>query len=81
MFEIELLTILFVIIAVAMKTHSLTILICLELIILLIIVLTIIYGRDLFYCLIMICIGACEGAVGLRSLICITRRKRKADIR
>ena len=81
MFKIELMTLALLMVSIALKKHSLTILLRLELMILMVIILTLIFGQDLFYVLIIICIGACEGAVGLRTLIRIARLKRDVEIR
>lgn len=69
------------ILSIALKKHSLTILLRLELIILIVIILTLIFGQDLFYVLIIICVGACEGAVGLSAIISIARLKSELNIR
>lgn len=45
-----------------------------------IIILTLILGIEVFNALIMICVGACEGAVGLGSLIRVSRLKNKHRI-
>ena len=81
MLKVELLTLRLLLVTIIMKNHTLRILLTLELIILIIIIFTLIYGLDMFYVLIMICIGACEGAVGLRAIIRLSRLKRDLRIR
>jgi NADH:ubiquinone oxidoreductase subunit K len=76
MFKLEVLTLILIIGSFGLKKkHSLTVLLSLEFLSLLIIVMTFMAGLDLFFGLIIICIGACEGAVGLRALIRMTRMK------
>jgi len=73
--KLEVITIIIVIISFGFKKHPLRILICLELLCLLNLLITIKLGIDTFLGLVIICIGACEGAVGLGTLIRITRVK------
>lgn len=47
----------------------------LELLVLLLILLTMLIGHEIFFSMILICVGACEGAVGLSALISINRMK------
>jgi len=58
------------------KKNILTTLLTLEIFMILIIVSIIIKGFDIFISLMAICIGVCEGAVGLSALIRMTRIKR-----
>ena len=78
MFKITTLTLILVLLAFRQKKHTLSVLLTLEILILLIIISTLYQGIDIFYSLLMICVGACEGAVGLRTIIRVTRRKRAA---
>ena len=57
------------------KKYGLSILITLELIILTLIA-VVVKGREIFFTLLMICVGAREGAVGLAAIIRIKRCKR-----
>jgi len=59
-----------------LKKGSLTLLLTLEILLLVIIMITVRIGLDLFFRLLMVCIGACEGALGLGALICISRVNR-----
>lgn len=77
MFKLEVITLVLILGSFGLKKkHSLTVLLSLEFLRLLIIIITLMLGLDIFYGLIIVCIGACEGAVGLRALIRITRIKR-----
>ena len=51
----------------------LTFLLLIEVLSLSIIFLSIVMGLDIFFSLIMICVGACEGAVGLGTMIGMSR--------
>ena len=76
MFKLELATILMVIISLGLKKKRvLTTLITLELFRLLIIFSMVLNGDEIHNGLMIICIGACEGAVGLGTMIRITRLK------
>lgn len=76
MFKLEIITMALILASFGLKKkHSLTVLLSLEFLRLLIIIMTLIIGLDMFFGLIIVCIGACEGAVGLRALIRITRIK------
>jgi len=57
------------------KKHGLTLLLTLEIICLLLILLFLRSGIEVFYGMMLICVGACEGVIGLRALIAITRVK------
>jgi len=57
------------------KKHFLIMLLSLEFLGIFIIILTLIIGLEVFLGFIMVCIGACEGAVGLGSLIRSARVK------
>lgn len=59
--------------SVVLKKHALTVLLTLELIRLMIIVLMMANGVEVFFTMIMVCVRACEGAVGLSALIRSTR--------
>ena len=69
MFKLMILTLIMILSSFGFKKHPLTLLLSLEIMSLLIIIVSLILGIDLFHGLLMICIGACEGAVGLRTLI------------
>lgn len=73
MFKFETLTLLLFFIAFAWKKHLLTFLLLIEVLSLSIIFLSIVMGLDIFFSLIMICVGACEGAVGLGTMIGMSR--------
>ena len=74
MFKLEVLTLLLLLISLAIKKkNTLTVLLTLEIIRIIIILITLLFGVDIFFALLIICIGACEGAVGLRTLIAMTR--------
>jgi len=77
MFKIETLTLLLIIIALGLKKHGLTTLLLLEILCLYIVITALKNGIEMFYRLILICVGACEGAVGLGALIRMRRIKRK----
>ena len=62
-----------VFVAIGLKQNSLTLLLCLELLRLLLVIRLIVYGVELFYSLLLVCIGACEGAVGLGALVRLSR--------
>ena len=57
------------------KKHVLTVLLSLELLCIVIIIYTLNLGLEIFFGLVMICIGACEGAVGLGCIIGLIRIK------
>ena len=63
------------------KTHSLSLLLNIELIVILLIVVTLTIGYEIFFGLLIVCVGACEGAVGLGALIGLTRNKGGVDLR
>ena len=63
------------------KKQTLRLLITLEIFIILIIMGMALLGIEIFFILLLICIGACEGAVGLGALIGITRTKTDFDLR
>ena len=73
MSKVEIMTFLIILLSLGMKKNLLTTLLRLEILCLLIIVIMLKNGIDMFFRLILICIGACEGAVGLRSLIRMRR--------
>ena len=73
MIKLEVIALLLLIGSIGLKKHALTALLTLEILRLFIIIITLIIGIDIFFGLIMICIGACEGAVGLATLIGNTR--------
>ena len=76
MFKLEILTLFMIILCFVLnKKNRLTILFTLEIFSLLIIITLILKGREIYHGLILICIGACEGAVGLRALISMVRMK------
>ena len=80
MFKLTLIAMLLILISFGLKKHTLTLLLNLELLCLLAIVLTLILGLEAFNALLMICVGACEGAVGLGSLVSLTRIKNNHEI-
>lgn len=55
------------------KKHYLSYLILLEILCLTTILFTLLLGLDIFFSLLMLCVGACEASVGLRTLIMSTR--------
>lgn len=57
------------------KKHYLTFLLILEMLRIIILLTYLQLGREIFYVLLLICISACEGAVGLSALIGSTRDK------
>ena len=75
MLKIEVCTLLFLLMRLGMKKHTLSVLLTLELTRILIIYITLSLGLDIFYGLIIVCIGACEGAVGLSMIIGSNRTK------
>ena len=70
-----LITICLILMSFTMKKHVLSVLLTLELLLLFLIYLSIIMGVELFFGLLIICVGACEGAVGLGSIISVTRTR------
>lgn len=80
MVKLQIVTVTIAILALSIKKHVLTLLLRLELLILLLILLTLQMGSELFLRVILICVGACEGAVGLGSMIRITRGTRTTRI-
>ena len=62
------------------KKHALTLLLQLELLNLLIILVILYIGVEIFFCMLMVCVRACEGAVGLGALIRIIRAKKNQII-
>ena len=75
MFKLVIIAMLLIILSFGLKKHSLTILLNLELLCLMIIIISLIIGLEIFNALLMICVGACEGAVSLGSLIRVSRIK------
>ena len=76
MFKLEVVTMLGLLLSFGLKKqHVLTLLLTLELFRIIIIILTFTNGINTFFRLLLICIGACEGAVGLGTIIRITRIK------
>ena len=75
MTKIVVLTMIILLISLALHKQTLTILINLELLVLLLIILSLLMGIEIFFSMILICVGACEGAVGLRALIRLNRMK------
>lgn len=55
------------------KKHPLSVLLLLEVLVLVILLHSMIIGVEIFYCLMLICVGACEGAIGLGALIGLRR--------
>ena len=55
--------------SIGLKKHALTVLLTLEIISLIIIIIIIYYGVEVFFTIVMVCVRACEGAVGLSALI------------
>ena len=55
------------------KKHTLTVLLTLELLCLHAIIITLLLGFEIFFGLLIVCVGACEGAVGLGALVRIIR--------
>ena len=72
-FKLESITLILVIISMGLKKNALTILLTLEILVIIIIIYSFYFGLDFFFGLILICVGACEGAVGLSALICMSR--------
>lgn len=64
-----------VFLSLGIKKHPLSLLLTLEIINLIIIMLLIKEGIEIYYVLLFICVGACEGALGLRVIIRIIRSK------
>lgn len=62
------------------KKHSISYLLTLEILVLLILRGTIQLGLDVFFLLLMLAVGACEGAVGLRAMIRIARSNKLSDL-
>ena len=58
------------------KRNTLTLLITLEIFCVLVIVVLVLLGLEGFFAFLVICVGACEAAVGLGTLIRIIRTKR-----
>ena len=77
MFKIETLTLLMIIIALGLKKHRLTTLLLLEILCLFIVITSLKNGIEIFFRLILICVGACEGAVGLGALIRMSRMEKR----
>lgn len=59
---------------IVMKTYGLTCLLTLEIVVILIFI-GLLRGAEPFFCLFLLCVGACEGAVGLSCLVRIVRAK------
>jgi len=55
------------------KKHVLTMLLTLELFSVLIVIIALLGGKEVFFSILMICIGACEGAVGLGAMARLSR--------
>jgi len=81
MFKVEIITFILLIICFGLKKkHPLIVLLTLELYLLIVMKAVVRLGNEIFFALLLICIGACEGAVGLGSLIRRTRVKRSTSI-
>jgi len=65
-------TLLLLLLSLIFKKQCLTLLLSLELLVLFL--LFVVLQHEMFYALLLICVGACEGAVGLSALIHITRK-------
>ena len=70
-------TIILAILATTLKKHALTLLLVIETIVLLLLYYAFWLSVDLFFVLMIISVGACEGAVGLRTLISMSRASNK----
>jgi len=76
MFKLEILTLLLISARFGLKKkNALTVLLTLEIFSLLIIMTMLLKGLDVYQGLILICIRACEGAVGLGTMISMNRTK------
>ena len=75
MFKMEILALLLILTRFSLKKNTLTVLLRLELFRLIIILSMIMQGLDVYQGLILICIRACEGAVGLGTMISMNRTK------
>ena len=76
MIKIEIMTLVLVMISLCIqKKHTLRFLITLEIYCLIVILITIFNGYELFYSMIILCVGACEGGVGLGIIASIRRMK------
>ena len=76
MIKLEILTLILLISGFGIKKKNiLTVLLSLEIYRLIIILLSLILGVEIFFGMMLVCIGACEGVVGLRTLISNTRLK------
>ena len=80
MLKLQVLRIVLVFLTIGYKKHTLSLLLTLELLILLLIFITLRFGLNTFLILMMISIGACEGAVGLGTMIGLTRAKRRQNL-
>ena len=75
MFKIQIISFLLIVASYGLKKRPLAILVSLELLCLLIVSLALTLGIDCFFGLMLLCLGACEGVVGLGSLIARRRIK------
>jgi len=74
MINLNIITLLIIVSAIGIKKkHIITVLFTLELLSLLIILTTLNIGLELFVGIILLCIAACGGAVGLGAIIRVTR--------
>lgn len=79
MIKLEIVSLFLILICFALnKKNILTTLFTLEIYRLLIIITIILKGGETFHGLLLICVGACEGAVGLGTLVSMVRMKTKA---
>lgn len=75
MTKLNIATFIVLILSFRLKKHTLTLLLTLELLILLILYGTYLMSSETSFVLMIVCVGACEGAVGLGVLVGITRMK------
>ena len=67
------LTIILLLVSFIFKKNALLILLTLEIVCFVILLLVLLLGLEIFFGLLIICVGACEGAVGLGSLVGLSR--------
>ena len=73
MINVDFLTLSILILSLGLKKNTLTTLLTLEILRVIIIIVTLKIGTEIFFGLMILCIGACEGAVGLGALVRISR--------
>ena len=75
MLKLECVSFFVVLFSLSLKKHSLSLLLSLELLTLLIVYVSVKAGLEVFLCFLFLCVGACEGAIGLSALVSLYRGK------